>query len=71
VALRSRRGAKEVTVIETEPAIPKEQWTMPPIALLARPQASTSRKAAMLSMQAYLLLAVALRAVKAVQLAGG
>jgi NRAMP (natural resistance-associated macrophage protein)-like metal ion transporter len=71
VALRSRRGAKEVTVIETEPAIPKEQWTMPPIALLARPQASTARKAAMLSMQAYLLLAVALLAVKAVQLAGG
>jgi Mn2+/Fe2+ NRAMP family transporter len=71
VALRSRRGAKEVTVIEIGPAIPKEQWTMPPIALLARPQASTARKAAMLSMQAYLLLAVALLAVKAVQLAGG
>jgi hypothetical protein len=44
---------------------------MPPITLLARPPASTARKAAMLSMEAYLLLAVALLVVKAVQLAGG
>jgi NRAMP (natural resistance-associated macrophage protein)-like metal ion transporter len=71
VALRSRRGAKEVTVIETGPRVPKEQWTMPPITLLARPPASTARKVAMLSMEGYLLLAVALLVVKAVQLAGG
>src|ERR1019366_6438093 len=71
IGLRSRRGAKEVTVIETGPRVPKEQWTMPPITLLARPPASTARKAAMLSMEAYLLLAVALLVVKAVQLAGG
>jgi NRAMP (natural resistance-associated macrophage protein)-like metal ion transporter len=71
LALRSRRGARDVTVIESGPRVPKEQWTMPPIALLARPEASTTRKVAMLSLEAYLLLAIALLIVKAVQLAGG
>jgi hypothetical protein len=55
VALRSRRGAKAVTVIEPGPSIPKEQWTMPPLALLARPRWSTGRKVAMLTMRGYLL----------------
>ncbi len=71
LVLRSRRGASKVAVIQTGPQVPKEQWTMPPIALLARPEASTGRKLAMLSMEAYLLLAIALLIVKAVQLAGG
>ncbi|HUE26461.1 MAG TPA: NRAMP family divalent metal transporter [Solirubrobacteraceae bacterium] len=70
-ALRSMRAARAVTVIESEPRVPKEQWTMPPIALLSRPPQSRARRAAMLSMEAYLLLAVALLIVKAVQLAGG
>jgi hypothetical protein len=70
-ALRSLRGAREVTVIETRPQVPKEQWTMPPIALLSRPPQSTARRAAMLSLEVYLLLAIALLIVKAVQLAGG
>ena len=70
-ALRARRDAAGVTVIEATPAVPKESWTMPPIALLERPAASTARKLAMMSMQAYLLLAVCLLIVKAVQLAGG
>jgi NRAMP (natural resistance-associated macrophage protein)-like metal ion transporter len=69
--LRSRRGAKEVSVIQSGPQIPREQWTMPPIALLERPRASTARKLAMLSMEGYLLLAIVLLIVKAVQLAGG
>jgi hypothetical protein len=43
---------------------------MPPLTLLDRPVASTSRKLAMLSMEGYLLLAVVLLIVKAVQLAG-
>jgi Mn2+/Fe2+ NRAMP family transporter len=55
----------------TEPRIPKEQWTMPPLTLLQRPAASTGRKIAMLSMEGYLLLAVVMLVVKAVQLAGG
>ncbi|MHB8659166.1 MAG: NRAMP family divalent metal transporter [Solirubrobacteraceae bacterium] len=67
----SRRGGESVTVIEATPQIPKEQWTMPPLTLLARPQPSTGRRVAMLSMEAYLLVAVALLIVRAVQLAGG
>jgi NRAMP (natural resistance-associated macrophage protein)-like metal ion transporter len=51
--------------------VPKEQWTMPPIALLSRPPQSAGRRAAMLAMEAYLLLAIVLLIVKAVQLAGG
>jgi NRAMP (natural resistance-associated macrophage protein)-like metal ion transporter len=71
LALRSRKGAEAVTVIETGPHIPKEQWTMPPLALLARPEWSTGRKAAMLTLQGYLIVSIALLVVKAVQLAGG
>ncbi len=70
-ALRSRRGGESVTLIQSGPQVPKEQWTMPPLALLARPQMSSARRAAMLSMQGYLLLAIGLLVVKAVQLAGG
>jgi len=51
--------------------VPKQQWTMPPIALLSRPRESPARRAAMLAMEGYLLLAIALLIVKAVQLAGG
>jgi Mn2+/Fe2+ NRAMP family transporter len=69
--LRSRRGAEAVTVIEDHPPIPKEQWTMPPLALLARPQWSTARKVTMLTLRAYLVVSVALLVVKAVQLGGG
>jgi NRAMP (natural resistance-associated macrophage protein)-like metal ion transporter len=69
--LRNRRGAASVTVIETGPQIPKEQWTMPPLALLARPEWSTGRKVAMLSMRAYLVASIILLIVKAVQLGGG
>ncbi len=69
--LRGRRGAAAVTVIESGPQIPKEQWTMPPLALLARPEWSTGRKLAMLAMRAYLLVSMILLIVKAVQLGGG
>ena len=44
---------------------------MPPLTLLARPRPSTTRKVAMLTMEGYLLLAVALLVVKAIQLGGG
>ena len=36
-ALRSRRGAGAVTVIDAGAEVPKEQWTMPPLALPRRP----------------------------------
>jgi NRAMP (natural resistance-associated macrophage protein)-like metal ion transporter len=71
VTLRSRRGASAVTVIEPASSVPKEQWTMPPLALLSRPQWSTGRKTAMLTMRGYLFLSMILLVVKAVQLGGG
>jgi NRAMP (natural resistance-associated macrophage protein)-like metal ion transporter len=72
VTLRGRRGGAAVTVIESgPPQPPKEQWTMPPLALLGRPEWSTGRKVAMLSLRAYLLVSVILLIVKAVQLGGG
>jgi NRAMP (natural resistance-associated macrophage protein)-like metal ion transporter len=72
VTLRGRRGGAAVTVIESgPPQPPKEQWTMPPLALLGRPEWSTGRKVAMLSLRGYLLVSVILLIVKAVQLGGG
>jgi hypothetical protein len=41
------------------------------LALLARPQWSTGRKVAMLTLRGYLLLSVILLIVKAIQLGGG
>ncbi len=71
LTLRSQRAARSVTVVEHEPQVPRESWTMSPVALLSRPEPSAIRRVAMLSMEAYLLLAVALLIVKAVQLGGG
>jgi hypothetical protein len=71
VTARSQRGGEQVTFIDTGPTIPKEQWTMPPLALLARPQWSTGLKTAMLVLRGYLVISVALLIVKAVQLGGG
>ena len=71
VALRARRGAAAVTVIESEPAIPKQDWTMPPLALLERPEWSPTRTLAMRVLSGYLVIAVMMLIVKAVQLAGG
>jgi NRAMP (natural resistance-associated macrophage protein)-like metal ion transporter len=65
-AVRNRPGAV------VEPArIPKERrsmWTMPPLALLERPAWSPGRKAAMLLLRGYLVVAVLLLVVKTVQL---
>jgi NRAMP (natural resistance-associated macrophage protein)-like metal ion transporter len=70
VAVARRRGPG-ATPIHATPGVPREQWTMPPIALLERPRQSAGRRAAMLAMEGYLLLAIVLLIVKAVQLAGG
>ena len=70
VTLRSQRRASAVTVVEEEPHIPREQWTMPPLALLERPRWSTGRKVAMLTMRGYLVISVVLLIVKAAQLGG-
>ncbi|HUH81928.1 MAG TPA: NRAMP family divalent metal transporter [Solirubrobacteraceae bacterium] len=50
--------------------VPREQWTMPPLTLLRRPEWSTGRKVAMLALQAYLAVSVIILIVKAAQLAG-
>jgi hypothetical protein len=47
----------------------KENWRMPGLALLERPPWSLPRRIAMLTLSGYLVLAVVLLAVKAVQLA--
>jgi hypothetical protein len=70
-ALRSRSGASAVTVLDDGPRVPREQWTMPPSTLLSRPRWSAGRQAAMLALGAYMVVALALLIVKAVQLAGG
>jgi NRAMP (natural resistance-associated macrophage protein)-like metal ion transporter len=69
LALRSGSGGSAVAVTSYD--VPKEQWTMPPLTLLERPRQSTARKAAMITMEAYLAVAIVLLVVKAVQLAGG
>jgi Mn2+/Fe2+ NRAMP family transporter len=69
--LRARRHGGGFTQVVGEPSVPREQWTMPPIALLARPKQSVGRRVTMLALEGYLLLAIALLIVKAVQLAGG
>jgi NRAMP (natural resistance-associated macrophage protein)-like metal ion transporter len=68
--LRSQRRASAVTVVDEEPQLPREQWTMPPLALLERPRWSTGRKVAMLTMRGYLVISVVLLIVKAAQLGG-
>jgi Mn2+/Fe2+ NRAMP family transporter len=70
-ALRSRRGASAVTVVGPAPNVPREQWTMPPATLLSRPHWSTPRRAAMLVLGAYMVVALVMLVVKSVQLAGG
>jgi NRAMP (natural resistance-associated macrophage protein)-like metal ion transporter len=71
LSLRARREAKAAGITEEAPTVPRERWTMAPLALLGRPEMSTGRKAAMLTMSGYLVVAVILLVVKAVQLAGG
>ncbi len=64
------RGGTGASVAQT-PEAPRERrhtWTMPPLALLERPVWSPGRKAAMLLLRGYLLVAVLLLIVKTVQL---
>jgi len=70
IGARSRRRAAGVTVIATGQELPKEEWTMPSLALLGRPEWTTGRKVAMLSLRGYLLVSVALLIVKAASLGG-
>jgi NRAMP (natural resistance-associated macrophage protein)-like metal ion transporter len=62
---RPKRGAVELPRVGREK---RSTWTMPPLALLERPVWSPGRKAAMLILRGYLVLAVLLLVVKTVQL---
>ncbi|MGI8920710.1 MAG: Nramp family divalent metal transporter [Solirubrobacteraceae bacterium] len=64
---RGAGGAPALAVRSEERA----SWTMPPLALLGRPQWSLGRTLAMRVLTGYLVLAVLMLVVKAVQLAGG
>jgi Mn2+/Fe2+ NRAMP family transporter len=63
-----RRGCAAAAPDE-EPAPERATWTMPPLALLQRPTWSAGRKAGMLVLRCYLLIAMVLLAVKTIQLA--
>ena len=67
--LAGSRRRRRVEAPEEQPE--KNTWRMPPLALLARPEWSAGRKVAMLSLQIYLVLVVAVLVLKAVQLASG
>jgi NRAMP (natural resistance-associated macrophage protein)-like metal ion transporter len=65
-AVRTRPGATvEVTRVSKER---RSTWTMPPLALLERPIWSPGRKAGMLLLRGYLVVAVLLLIVKTIQL---
>jgi NRAMP (natural resistance-associated macrophage protein)-like metal ion transporter len=49
----------------------RESWTMPPLALLDRPKMSAGRRLAMSMLSTYVVVAIVLLVVKAVQLGGG
>jgi hypothetical protein len=67
----NERGGARVTVLESGPAVPREQWTMPPATLLSRPRFSLGRRAALLTLGGYMVVALVMLIVKSVQLAGG
>jgi NRAMP (natural resistance-associated macrophage protein)-like metal ion transporter len=61
-----QQPVKAVALAQQSPA--RETWRMPPLALLGRPEWSRGRKAGMYALRGYLILAVVLLIVKAVQL---
>jgi Mn2+/Fe2+ NRAMP family transporter len=70
-ALYASRRAPAGAGIDAVAEIPKDKrhtWTMPPLALLERPVWSPGRKAGMLLLRGYLVVAVLLLVVKSVQL---
>jgi|SRR5579872_1369881 len=64
-------GRRRLRAPSAPPGERRETWRMPPIALLGRPQWTRSRVGAMWALRAYLVVAVVLLLVKAVQLGSG
>jgi Mn2+/Fe2+ NRAMP family transporter len=71
IGLAALRSARRRAEPPPEYEVPKEQWTMPPFTLLSRPVWSPARRIAMLALRGYLVIAVVLLIIKAVQLGGG
>jgi hypothetical protein len=65
------RARTRVTAPREEQPIKRETWTMPPLALLGKPEWSRGRIIAIYTMWGYLLITVSLLIVKAIKLAGG
>jgi len=65
---RARRGQEPPAPVSPRE---REQWRMPPLALLNRPVWSPGRKVAILTLRGYFVIAVLLLIVKAIQLAAG
>jgi hypothetical protein len=63
------RRTSRTRVSHEEPVVDRSTWTMPPLALLERPVWSPGRKAGMLLLRGYLVVAMVLLIVKTVQLA--
>jgi NRAMP (natural resistance-associated macrophage protein)-like metal ion transporter len=64
------RGGAPKEAVETR-RLDRENWRMPPVALLSRPPASRGRQVALYALSSYLVVAVLLLLVKAVELATG
>lgn len=67
ITLRRREGRVPAYTMSPEA---RRNWTMPPLALLERPRWSAGRKAGMMMLRGYLVIAVLLLIVKATQLGG-
>ncbi|HEY4870245.1 MAG TPA: Nramp family divalent metal transporter [Candidatus Dormibacteraeota bacterium] len=70
VGLLLRGGSARQPAVETR-KLDRENWRMPPVALLTRPPASRGRQIALYALSSYLVVAVLLLLVKAVELATG
>jgi Mn2+/Fe2+ NRAMP family transporter len=66
--LRNRRMTRDVDPVL---ALDRATWRMPPLHMLSRPVWSTTRKIGMLTLRAYLAIAVGLMVLKSIQLAMG
>jgi hypothetical protein len=73
IAVLTRGGAAPapLTAREARAFEDRESWRMPPIALLTRPAPSRGRQVALWSMRGYLIVAMLLLLVKAIQLGTG
>ena len=65
---RGRKGAPSAAVNDP---IPREQWTMPPLHLLERPAWSRTRTIGMYTLRGYLLVAVLMLIIKAIEVGIG